>query len=225
MVHVQDRGPESWCQGHTRRVMTCPGPKGSTVGCGRPVEQPTPGRVMLRCQRCLAAPPEPVEQVQRHCTWLDDDGVICDAQLTDPDDLFCDHHPGASVTIIGTVPVRPWSPDPEVTIGGGQIQITRTPPSAPGRRLGALEASHLTALTAIGRHDKPDGLLVLYLARQLDDGQAGTAVAAISGRLMSAAQVAYAGAPPEPGELDRLRARRAQRIAALSGMDEGAGDA
>jgi len=92
------------------------------------------------------------------------------------------------------------SPTPHPSVAG--------PLTAP---LTPLRDAYAERLEAMGRERSPEGLLVLWLAEQLDGGLAGTAAAAITGRLMVAWAEATAGAPMEEDALDELARKRRER--------------
>jgi hypothetical protein len=190
----------------------CVGPiGGQPCGNDAPAREPgTKGRPRIRCDECQGkkVKPGPIDPTltvapkQRiHCTWLDHDGSFCNAPLED-DELFCDHH--------GMPPRAQYVPT-SVFTGPGVI-VPDAEPNSPG----PLETAHLSALTAVGRQESPDGQLVLMLARRLDGGVADSAVANLSAQLRAAAKEVYAGAPPLPGAIDELKRRRQEKIDALN---------
>jgi hypothetical protein len=154
------------------------------------------------------------------CAWLEADGTFCDRSLTADDirrgDIFCAHHPAEAVR------ARYRPPDVDVP---RETQAWAAPSADPvsGRQIGPLESAHLVALTQIDRQSQPDGVLVLTLARAIDDGSAsGSGLAALAGRLQSAAKDAYAGAAPGKDSIDELARRRTERLAELAAADESA---
>jgi hypothetical protein len=159
------------------------------------IEPQESGRTRVRCMVC--SPPHgsnAIELTRRI-------GQVPSGRRTVPDDV---HTPRP-----GYLPVD--EPPPEVR---GTPGWTGEPnwggPQHPGMD-GPLYRAHLTALKALGIADKPDGLLVLNLARRVDEGEAGAAHAAMAARLMLASERAYAGAPPSVDAVDELMARRAAR--------------
>ena len=94
----------------------------------------------------------------------------------------------------------------------GYLSPTPHPSGAgPQRAVQPLREAYAARLEAMGRERSPEGLLVLWLAEQLDGGLAGTAAAGITGRLMAEWAEATAGAPLEPDALDELASKRRDR--------------
>jgi len=213
-----------------RSVALCVGPVGG-IPCGRVMPQHAGrGRRPIRCEVCkqgkkrlnpnalldegvnlkpiaqveVSLVDEEVIQVQRvkkYCTWLNHNKHFCDKPIEDTGEIFCSDH--------GMPPVSLYKPTTRF-VGPGVSYGTKEP--------GALERAHLNALKAIEMEDSPQGILLLTLARRLDDPTISDgAVATCSAQLRSAAKDVYAGAPITSGAIDEIRKRREAKIAALAG--------
>jgi hypothetical protein len=102
---------------------------------------------------------------------------------------------------------------PVTTLPTCEPVYTRPEPESPPEP-GPLEVAHREALTRLGIGEHPDALLVLNLARRLDQSyETGSAHASLANQLMRASERAYAGAPITPDALDELSRRRETKAA------------
>jgi hypothetical protein len=77
----------------------------------------------------------------------------------------------------------------------------------------SLVGAYRKVLADADRLDSPEGASVLHLAALFENGQhTASGAAALSRELRAALDVAMAGAPKQPDELDELAARRDRKV-------------